>query len=99
MTLRERRLIRLMNTMYIMRGIIVEWMNGSRVIEQKWYSRISLKPLTKTEEIITEEPALKKKSKKGEDKKTEYQENDEHEGMDMQSLIAHEQHTKFKTID
>lgn len=43
-----------------------------------------------TDEIVAEEPALKKKSKKGDEKKTEYIENDEHEGMDLQSLIAHE---------
>lgn len=53
-----------------------------------------------TEEIISVEPSLKKKNKiQGEGKLNEHGENDEHEGMDHQSLIAHEQYTKFKTID
>jgi RNA binding activity-knot of a chromodomain len=43
-----------------------------------------------SDDKIVDEPALKKKSKKGEEKKAEHQENDEHEGMDLQSLLAHE---------
>lgn len=36
-----------------------------------------------TDEIVVEEPPLKKKTKKGEEKRNEYVENDEHEGMDL----------------
>jgi hypothetical protein len=52
-----------------------------------------------TDERVLDEPALKKKSKKGDEKKAEHGENDEHEGMDQQSLLQHELHTKFKTIE
>ena len=38
--------------------------------------------LFKTDEFIIEEPLLKKKNKKGEEKRTDFVENDEHEGMD-----------------
>jgi hypothetical protein len=61
----------------------------------EWITRNRIKL---TDDIIVEEPALKKKAKKGDDKR-DYPENDEHEGMDQQSLIQHEMHTKFKTID
>ncbi|KAM3144269.1 hypothetical protein pb186bvf_003731 [Paramecium bursaria] len=50
-----------------------------------------------TQEEITEEPVIKKRNKKEE--KKEYVENDEHEGMDAVGLLAHEMHTKVKTID
>lgn len=51
-----------------------------------------------TEDLIQEDPIPKKKVKTT-DKKEVIIENDEHEGMDHQSLITHEMHTKLKTID
>jgi len=60
----------------------------------EWISRSRIEP---TKILIEEEKVHKKR--KGEEKKHENNIDDEHEGMDAASLLAHEQATKFKTID
>ena len=59
----------------------------------EWVSRDRIEL---TEELIIDEPDMKKKRKT--DDKCEFEENDEHEGMDHNSLRMHEQYTRFKTI-
>lgn len=51
---------------------------------------INLDRIEMTDELITVEPTIKKKSKIQGELMNEHGENDEHEGMDHQSLIAHE---------
>lgn len=48
---------------------------------------------------LIEEDTTNKKKRKTEEKKYDNNIDDEHEGMDAASLLAHEQATKFKTIE
>jgi hypothetical protein len=60
-----------------------EWINRNRIEMVKWiFLKYYIIILFKTDEFIIEEPLLKKKNKKGEEKRTDFVENDEHEGMD-----------------
>jgi len=72
----------------------VHYIDYNRRMDE-WISRSRIE-LTRN---LVEEDTANRKKKKTEEKKFDNNIDDEHEGMDAASLLAHEQATKFKTID